>query len=320
MRLSTSMIYQQNLDSITQSYAKWQSSAKQLATGKRVNAPSDDPIAASQAVKLNQNQGINSQYSAARVSATASLSTESTVVTQVVSAITGAKTLLVQAGNGTLSDDDRQSLATNLQSYKDQLLTLANTKDGNDNYLFAGYKTETAPFVSAEDGSVSYVGGSEAVNLQVDASRSMSVGNTGAQVFTQLTSGYTKEPDGSSSEANIFNTLDTAIKALQTPQAGGDDSTSAAYTASIDKATRGLANALNNVSSIQGSIGSKLNELETLDSIGTDRTTQYKDQLTSLTGVDYYQAISDHSMQQVALQAAYSTFKSMQQTSLFSNS
>jgi flagellar hook-associated protein 3 FlgL len=49
-------------------------------------------------------------------------------------------------GNGTLSDDDRASLATDLQGIRDQLMNLANSTDGNGRYIFAGYKTEAAPF------------------------------------------------------------------------------------------------------------------------------------------------------------------------------
>lgn len=265
MRLSTSMIYQRNLDAISESYSKWENTGQQLATGKRVNVPSDDPIAASQAIKLGQSQALNSQYSAARTSATNSLSAETTVLEQVTDVIQSTQTLLVQAGDSTLSDQDRQSLATQLQSYKAQLLNLANSQDGNGNYLFAGYKTNSAPFVEAEDGSVSYSGGGHAMTQQVDASRSMTVGDTGSAVFMSLTAGYTTEPDGCDSESNIFNTLDIVLKALTTPQQDADSTVTDDYTAAIGKASRGLSNSL----AVQSSVGSKLNELDNLDSLGT---------------------------------------------------
>ncbi|MBT9431210.1 flagellar hook-associated protein FlgL [Candidatus Sodalis endolongispinus] len=315
MRLSTSMIYQRNLDAISESYSKWENTGQQLATGKRVNVPSDDPIAASQAVKLSQSQALNSQYSAARTSATNSLSSETTVLEQVTDVIQSAQTLLVQAGDGTLSDKDRQSLATQLQSYKDQLLNLANSQDGNGNYLFSGYKTNSAPFVEAEDGSISYSGGGQAMTQQVDASRSLTVGDTGSAVFMSLTAGYTPEPDGGDSESNIFNTLDIALKALNTPLEDADSTVTDDYTAAIGKASRCLSNSLDTVLSVQSSVGSKLNEL---DSLGTSRSTLISDNISALVDLDWYQEISDYSQQQVALQAAYSTFTAMQSMSLFS--
>lgn len=318
MRLSTGMIYQQNLNSITNAYGKWQATGVQLATGNRVNSPSDDPIAASQAVGVNQMQAQGAQYSAARSTAEASLSLESTVLAQVTTAVQGIQSLLVQAGDGTLGDSDRQSLATKLQSYKDQLLTLANTQDANGNYMFAGYKTGAAPFKQdADTGAVTYVGGDTAVSQNVDSSRTMTIGDTGKTVFDSLTAGYTVEPDDAPSETNVFNTIDLALKALNTPLDDADDAARATYNADMAKAQRGMGNALDNVSSVQSAAGSKLNELDTLDSIGTDRATIYTTRLNDLIGADPYQVISDYSKQQTALQASYATFNAMQKLSLF---
>ncbi|TKI08290.1 flagellar hook-associated protein FlgL [Martelella alba] len=317
MRLSTSIIYQQNLDGITNAYNKWQSTGTQLSTGERVNTPSDDPIAASQAVTLKQVEALGDQYGAARTSANASLSLESSVLDQITDVYHNIQSLVVQAGDGTLSDSDRQSLATSLESYKDQLLTLANTKDSNGNYLFAGYKTDSQPFEEDADGNVTYVGGDQAISQQVDSSRTMTVSDTGADVFDRLTAGYTPEPDGSDSVANVFDTINLALTALNTPLDDADQTTLDDYSDQIAKVSRGMSNALDNVLNVESSNGSKLNELDTLDSIGTDRSTIYQTQISDLTGVDWYQAISDYTMQQAALQASYSTFNSMQQLSLF---
>ena len=54
MRFSTQMMYQQNMRGITNSQAEWMKYGEQMSTGKRVVNPSDDPIAASQAVVLSQ--------------------------------------------------------------------------------------------------------------------------------------------------------------------------------------------------------------------------------------------------------------------------
>jgi len=70
MRISTQMMYQQNMRGITDSQSKWMEYGEQMSTGKRVNRPSDDPIAASQAVVLSQAQSENSQYTLARSFAT----------------------------------------------------------------------------------------------------------------------------------------------------------------------------------------------------------------------------------------------------------
>lgn len=317
MRLSTSMTYQLNLTSITNGYSKWQNTGVQMATGLRVNSPADDPIASSQALGIQNSQSIGEQYAASRSTAIASLSLETTVLEQVTDAITSIQTLLVRAGDGTLSDDNRQALATELQSYKDQLVGLANSKDGNGNYIFAGYKTDSAPFVQDSAGKVTYAGGAQAITQQVDDSREMAIGDSGAQVFVNLVAGYTPEPNGDPSDANIFNNIDIALGALKTPQEDADTATKDAYAAAMGTAGRGLSNALNNVSTVQASVGSKLKELDTLDSVGTDRALIYQTRISDLTGADWNKTVSDYKLQEVALQAAYSVFGTMQKLSLF---
>lgn len=313
MRISTQMMYQQNMRGITNSQAEWMKFGEQMSTGKRVLNPSDDPIAASQAVVLSQAQAQNSQYTLARSFATQKVSLEENVLSQVTTAIQTAQEKIVSAGNGTLSDDDRASLATDLQGIRDQLMNLANSTDGNGRYIFGGYKTESAPFAQA-DGA--YSGGTTNVTQQVDASRTMVIGHTGDKVFASLTSNAVPEPGGGVQEKNLFRMLDTAIDALNTPIEGNDAAKDIA-TAAIDKTSRGLKNSLNNVLSVRAELGTQLSELSSLDSLGADRALGQTQQMSNLVDVDWNAAISSYVMQQAALQASYKTFTDMQGMSLF---
>lgn len=313
MRISTQMMYQQNMRGITNSQAEWMKFGEQMSTGKRVINPSDDPIAASQAVVLSQAQAQNSQYTLARSFATQKVSLEENVLNQVTTAIQTAQEKIVSAGNGTLSDDDRASLATDLQGIRDQLMNLANSTDGNGRYIFGGYKTESAPFAQA-DGA--YSGGTTNVTQQVDASRTMVIGHTGDKVFASLTSNAVPESGGGTQEKNVFKMLDTAIDALKTP-VEGNDAAKATATAAIDKTSRGLKNSLNNVLSVRAELGTQLSELSSLDSLGADRALGQTQQMSNLVDVDWNAAISSYVMQQAALQASYKTFTDMQGMSLF---
>lgn len=313
MRISTQMMYQQNMRGITNSQAEWMKYGEQMSTGKRVINPSDDPIAASQAVVLSQAQSENSQFALARTFATQKVSLEENVLNQVTTAIQSAQEKIVSAGNGTLSDDDRASLATDLQGIRDQLMNLANSTDGNGRYIFAGYKKETAPFAQA-DGT--YNGGTENITQQVDASRSMTIGHTGNKIFDKITSNAVPEPNNGTSETNLFKMLDSAIASLNSPV--GDDATLKEQAkAVIDKTNRGLKNSLNNVLSVRAELGTQLKELESLDSLGTDRALGQTQQMSNLVDVDWNAAISSYVMQQAALQASYKAFTDMQGMSLF---
>lgn len=316
MRMSTSMIYQQNLSGVTNNQSLWMQSGQQLSSGKRVLYPSDDPLAASQAVMISQSMSENSQYALARTFARQNISMEETVLRSAADGIKDMKTLIVNAGDGTLSDNDRDSLATQLQGLKDQLLSQANSTDGNGRFIFAGFANDKAPFVE-QGGKVVYQGSNSAIEQKVDANRTMTVGHTGSSIFMSLTSNIKPEPDGSASETNVFESIDTALKALKTPLQGADEATRAQVTAALDKATRGLDNSYNNVLSTNAVLGTQLQELDVLDSIGIENNTANQNQLTALVDADVVEAISSYYMQQAALQASYKTFSDMQGMSLF---
>ncbi|WP_174849214.1 flagellar hook-associated protein FlgL [Yersinia artesiana] len=322
MRLSTSMLYQQNMQGITNAQSLWMQSGQQLSTGKRVVNPSDDPMAASQAVMVSQSQSENNQYTLARSYARQSSSLETTVLSQATSTIQSIQSLIIGAAKDSLSDDDRASMATQLQGLKDQLLNQANSTDGNGRYMFGGFKSDKAPFAVSTTGEVTYVGGDVAIQQRVDSNRTMTVGHTGSSIFMALTSNATPEPndangDPVAAESNIFNTIDTVLKSLKTPLQGATDDVKQQASDEMDKGIRGMANSLNNVLSVQAEIGTQLEELDSLDSLGSDRTLINTQRLSDLQDVDWNAAISSYVMQQAALQASYTTFTNMQGLSLF---
>ena len=313
MRISTQMMYQQNMRGITESQSKWLGYGEQMSTGKRVNRPSDDPIAASQAVVLSQAQSQNSQFALARTFATQKVSLEDNVLNQVNTAITSAQEKLVYAGNGTLSDDDRLSLSTDLQGIRDQLMNLANSTDGNGRFIFAGYKTESAPFDSTTG---AYSGGDDPISQQVDSARNMDVSHTGKQIFESITSNAQEIPGGGYGDTNMFKILDNAIAALKVPVAN-DSAAAEAQKEIVTASAVGIKNTQNNVLTVLADVGTKLNELDKLDALGDDRALGQTKQMSDLVDVDWNAAISSYTMQQAALQASYKAFSDMQGMSLF---
>ncbi|MCA5919159.1 flagellar hook-associated protein FlgL [Pectobacterium brasiliense] len=314
MRLSTSMIYQQNMQGILNGQAAWQKTGEQLSTGKRVVNPSDDPIAAAGAIMLGQAQSENGQYTLARTFAKQSMSLEESILDKSTTTISSALTEVIKGG-GVLSDDDRKSVATSLRGMKAELLNMANSTDGNGNYIFAGYNTDKIPFVDGATG-VEYLGGNQAISQRVDAARNMTVSHVGSAVFNGTTGDAQAEPDGSI-QSDLFETLDIAIKALETPIADADDATKAGVAAALETANRGLKNSFNNISAVRAELGIQLNEIDNLDAIGKDRDVANKTALGQLQDTDWYDAISSYIMQQSSLQASYTAFQNMQGMSLF---
>lgn len=143
MRLSTNMIYHQRLQDMNNAQARWMDAGSQLASGKRVSKPSDDPQASSQAVRINQSENRNQQYVASRGFAKTGMLLQMSILTQMTDITTQIHTTIIQASNqASLSDSDRLSLAEQLSGLKDQLVALGNTTDGNGRYIFAGFKSD----------------------------------------------------------------------------------------------------------------------------------------------------------------------------------
>lgn len=123
---------------------------------------------------------------------------------------------------------------------------------------------------------------------------------------------FTVEP---SQKQSVFTTVTDLIKTLRMP---GDGATGkAALTNQLNTAIDNLKNAHDNVLTVQASVGAHMNELDYLDSAGSDLDIQYATTLDDLQGLDTVKAISDFSQQQLTLQAAQMSFKTMSGLSLF---
>lgn len=188
MRISSVTMYDQGISQMNRQQSGFLKISEQIASGRRVVNPSDDPQAAARAVGVDQSKAMTQQYSDSRVSARNSLSQTESVLNSVSDAVTSAKTLLVQAANGTLSDADRESAASELRGIYETVIGQANVTDGNGHYLFGGYADNSEPFVKGGDG-VQYVGDSNNRQQRIDSSRLMSVTETGDQIFQSVPSG-----------------------------------------------------------------------------------------------------------------------------------
>lgn len=188
MRISTVTIFQQSVGSLNRQQADFMHLSQQLASGRRVVSPSDDPQAASRAVAVGQAQAVTEQFTDARVSARNALSQEESVLNSINDAISSAKALMVKASNGTLSDADRQSVASELRGIYETVVGQANATDGNGRYLFGGYQDSSEPFVDTGNG-MTYQGDDRVRHQRVDASREMPVGDSGRDIFLSVPAG-----------------------------------------------------------------------------------------------------------------------------------
>lgn len=189
MRISTNTIFDLGIAGIQQQSSAQVKTQQQLASGRRILTPADDPVAAARVLEVSQSKAINQQYDVNMGSATSSLGLEETALASVGSLIQDVKTIAINAGNPTLDHNNLVSLATDLRGRYQELLGIANSTDGNGQYMFSGYKGSTRPFSETSPGNVAYNGDQGQRLMQISPSRQIPVSDAGSDVFTQIKNG-----------------------------------------------------------------------------------------------------------------------------------
>ncbi|MBU1222976.1 MAG: flagellar hook-associated protein FlgL [Gammaproteobacteria bacterium] len=302
MRISTQTLFETGAARLGDLQSGLARTQQQISTGRRILIPSDDPVAAARALEVSQSQSLNTQYGLNRQHAKSALASEEGSLSSVTSLLQDVKTTVIAAGNGSLSDTERGFMATELRGRFEELLGLANSRDPMGNYQFSGYQTTTPPFAETTPGTVQYQGDQGQRLMQVDATRQMAANSTGQAVFQ-------------GGGQDIFVTLNDLITLLQTPVV--DAATTTALNNGLATANNNLDLALDNVLTVRASVGSRLQELDALDNAGEDRHIQYSQILSDLQDLDYTQALTQLSQQQITLEAAQRSFVAVSGLSLF---
>ncbi len=189
MRVSTGMIFSAGLASIQKQTSSLLHTQQQVASGRRILTPADDPVAAARALEVEQARDTNALYQTNQKTAGENLGLAEGRLVSVGELIRNVRTLAVQGGNGALTDADRRSIATELRQRFDELLGLANATDGSGQHLFSGYMGDTQPFSGSVAAGVAYAGDEGQRRLQVSASRQVAVSDSGNDIFMRIRNG-----------------------------------------------------------------------------------------------------------------------------------
>jgi flagellar hook-associated protein 3 FlgL len=200
MRISTSQIYDAGTIGIQRGQSSLYKLQNQLSSGRKILTPQDDPVAAAQALVVTQSMAVNQQYIDNQGQAKSQLSLIDGKMTSLVDSLQTVRDRIVQAGNTTLSQSDRASIATEIESRMGEILGIANSDNGVGEHLFSGYSGNVLPF--AIDGSqnppvgspsttspVAYFGDDGNRLLQVSSSRQMAISVSGSDLFQNIKNG-----------------------------------------------------------------------------------------------------------------------------------
>jgi flagellar hook-associated protein 3 FlgL len=401
MRISTSDIFDPG--ALIRNQADMMKTQAQISSGRRIVSPADDPVGAAEALRLRQTAGLSAQYQANQQSALNTLGQAESVLGDVTTLLESVRTSVVAAGNGTLTDSDRQSMAQAISGQLDQLIGYANSSNAAGGYLFGGYSDGAQPFTKSASG-VTYNGDQGGRTLQVSESRAIAVSSNGSSIFqgvpaagntfagaaapnnagtssigrvevgdaTALLAGHTYSvqfavsggsttytvndtttgtnvagqvnvpyTSGSAISFNgiqfsisgqpsdtdifdvkpaatqsVFDTLQKLVDALNRPVTTAADRTTLGD--QLQTALGNIDNAHNQALAVRASMGSRLQEIQSLQNVMGARDTATQSALSKIEDLDYAAAISTLSQQQLVLEAAQKSYVGVTHLSLFS--
>lgn len=189
MRISTSQMYQQNLNSILQKQTDTNRILEQLSSGKKVNTAGDDPVAAIGIDNLYQQNALVQQYLKNVDYSKNHLSMAESKLGSAENLVTSIREQMLRAVNGTLAPSERQMIADELRGSLDELLSIANTQDESGNYLFSGYSTDNQPFAFDAGGNMVYSGDSGVRDALVAQGVAMGTNIPGDSAFMKVPNG-----------------------------------------------------------------------------------------------------------------------------------
>jgi len=272
-------------------------SRRKLSTGKRINSPSDDPTGAAQLVGLSESSKITAQYQDNILAARTRLELEDTALGGVGDALQRIRELTVAALNDTNGPQERTAMAAEIRQLAGEVMGLANRKDGNSQFMFAGFQVLTVPFSETAPGVFSYAGDTGQRQIQIGSARQIADGDSGQAVFMDI-------PDGSGGFESIFATLETLASDLE---ANAPNSNSLAQ---IDRA-------MDQFLGFRATAGARLNALDSQRSLNESLLLQLEQTRSTIEDLDFAEAASRLSRESITLQAAQQAFIRIQDLNLF---
>jgi flagellar hook-associated protein 3 FlgL len=188
MRITQSLNQTQFLTALDSLESSLSQTQNQVSSGLAFTTPSQNPIAAGTVSNYNQVLAQSKQYTTNGNSAQTGLQTEDTALTQLQNQLQSLRSLALEANSGTQTGEDLTAIAAQATQIQNSLLTIANTQDGNGQYIFSGFATQTQPFSVTATGAA-YAGDQGQQNVQIAAGQTVAAGDNGDVVFNQIKTG-----------------------------------------------------------------------------------------------------------------------------------
>jgi len=253
------------------------------SSGKRIHNLSDDPVGLIKSLRVKSDlAGIDQIRRNINLGKTWLNATESTL-THIQGLISEAKALSVQMTTSTTGQDERSAAGKTVENMLAEAISLANTQV-NGRYIFAGLKTDAAPF--SQGGT--YSGDTTPFSIKIGQTDTFAIGNDGSAVF-----------------GNVLTSLSSFKNALEANNVSGIMNAMDDLDLDFDHITESISD-----------VGARVNRVETKENILQDSKIVKTDQLSTIEDADIAEAIVNLKQVELAYQAALSSSANIMQLSL----
>jgi flagellar hook-associated protein 3 FlgL len=288
MRVTQSMLANNSLSHISNSYSKLAKLQDQLSTGKRISRPSDDPVVAVKGMFYRSNLSQVEQYQRNISEAYTWLENSEAGIDQSNDVLQRVRELVLQGKNGTNSESDLQANAAEISQLKEDLVGVANTQVAGS-YIFNGTKTDTPPITMNQDGSLSLNLETSNYNIEVSQGVNLKVNTNPENLFS----------------SELFSTLDSIIESLNSGNMENSD-----------ELLEELGGHIEALSTERSDLGARYNRLELVESRILDQEIIATSLLSDNEDADLERVIIDMTAQESVHRAALSVSASIIQPSL----
>ncbi|MFQ5330218.1 MAG: flagellar hook-associated protein FlgL [Thermodesulfobacteriota bacterium] len=292
MRVTNKMILSTLFNDISKTNTRLFKSYAQLASGKKVNTPSDDPLAVNGILQHKRIISDTEQYQRNIEHAKGYLATSESVMSELTNNLSRLRELAVSQGSGTANAETRLDISFEVGELFNQLVSAGNSKFG-DRYLFAGHLSDTPPF----DSVGAYGGDSSESALQIGPSTTFTYGTTGNKLFKGV--GFTGGVD-------IYQVVDDFKTALV-----GNNTTN------IQNAIGNLDSALNQVDKVTAQIGARINRVDAQKTSLDNFLLEATQLLSNAEETDFTSVTTELALQQTTLEALLASSSKVNTLNIF---
>ncbi|MGE7842243.1 flagellar hook-associated protein FlgL [Lysinibacillus sp. NPDC093712] len=299
MRVTQSMLSNNMLLNLNNSYGKMSKLQDQITSGSKITRPSDDPVVAVKGMGYRRDLGRVEQYTRNMNEVNNWLDTSDESLNQVGEQMKKVRELVIQAANDTNTPDERAKIKSEIDQIRNQIQDVANTKVG-DRYIFSGTKTGQPIFINGTLNNANV--NSEDVKIEVYDGIEMKVNTAAVDLFKSVD--------------DMMGKISDVLDPNRVPLATSDEISSTLGGVTSTSTTDDITTMHNKILEAQADVGARQNRVELMENRLSIREISVTKQLSNNEDVDYSKAITEMVTSESIHQAALSVGAKIIQQSL----